>query len=69
MYLNRKDVPNSSSSAMNSFKEPYQLIIDKNMRSKTKRIQDDTREELNKVLHRVEHVTIKSIRIFKTSPG
>ena len=38
------------------FKEPYQLIIDKNLRSKAKRLQDDTKEELAKVLSRVENV-------------
>jgi hypothetical protein len=41
-----------------NFREPYQLIIDKNLRSKTKRQQDDTREELSKVLSRVEHVRL-----------
>lgn len=37
-------------------KEPYELVIDKTLRSRAKRIQDDTREELSKVLERVENV-------------
>jgi len=37
-------------------KEPYQLIIDKNLRSMRKRAQDNTREELTSVLQRVENV-------------
>lgn len=40
-------------------KEPYELVIDKTLRSRAKRIQDDTREELSKVLERVENVRKK----------
>ena len=47
--LTRKD-------SYEGFKEPYQLIIDKNLRSMTKRQQDNTREELTKVLGRVQNV-------------
>lgn len=36
--------------------EPYQAIIDKNLRSMRKRQQDNTREELTSVLSRVENV-------------
>ncbi len=49
--------PYSRTDTYEDFKEPYQLIIDKNLRSKQKRMQDDTREELQKVLGRVENVT------------
>jgi len=37
-------------------KPPFQVIIDKNLRSRQKRIQDETQEELTKVLERVENV-------------
>ena len=36
--------------------EPYELVIDKNLRSRRKRQQDSTREELTAVLERVENV-------------
>jgi hypothetical protein len=39
-------------------KEPYQIVIEKNLRSLRKRAQDNTREELTSVLQRVENVTI-----------
>lgn len=39
-------------------REPYELIIDKTLRSRAKRIQDETREQLTRCLERVEHVTI-----------
>ena len=42
-------------------KEPYELVIDKTLRSRAKRIQDDTREELSKVLERVENVKFKQV--------
>ncbi|RMZ99567.1 hypothetical protein BpHYR1_021614 [Brachionus plicatilis] len=45
----------SRSNSINETKEPYELIIDKNLRSRAKRVQDDTREELGKVLQRVEN--------------
>lgn len=45
-------------------REPYELIIDKTLRSRAKRIQDETREQLTRCLERVEHVTI--IICFKT---
>ncbi len=49
-----------STSGIESFsnKEPYQLVIDKNLRSMRKRAQDNTREELTSVLQRVENVLI-----------
>jgi hypothetical protein len=37
-------------------REPFELIIDKNLRSRAKRAQDETKEELTKVLQRVENV-------------
>lgn len=37
-------------------REPFELVIDKTLRSQAKRLQDDTREELSKVLERVENV-------------
>ena len=49
-----------SLSRSNSFdmdREPYEVVIDKNLRSRAKRVQDDTREELTKVLERVENVS------------
>ena len=36
---------------------PAQAILDKNARSVAQRIADETREELEKVLERVEHVS------------
>lgn len=39
-------------------KEPYQIVIEKNLRSTRKRAQDNTREELTSVLSRVENVII-----------
>ena len=39
-------------------KEPFQAVIDKNLRSQRKRAQDNTREELTSVLQRVENVII-----------
>lgn len=45
--------------SMEGHKEPYELVIDKTLRSRAKRIQDDTREELSKVLERVEHVSTR----------
>ena len=35
---------------------PFQVVIDKNLRSRQKRMQDETQEELTKVLERVESV-------------
>lgn len=50
----------SSSLALDDHhREPYELVIDKTLRSRAKRIQDDTREELSKVLQRVENVNLK----------
>jgi hypothetical protein len=46
-----------SSSGIDS-REPYELVIEKNLRSQRKRIQDETREELTSVLERVENVKI-----------
>jgi hypothetical protein len=40
-------------------KEPFELVIDKNLRSRARRIQDTTREELSRVLTRVENVILK----------
>ena len=37
-------------------KEPFELVIDKYLRSKTRRQQDSTRDELSRVLARVENV-------------
>ena len=42
-------------------KEPFQMIIDKNLRSMRKRAQDNTREELTSVLQRVENVNLAKI--------
>ena len=39
-------------------KPAFQVIIDKNLRSRQKRIQDETQEELTKVLERVENVIL-----------
>ena len=41
---------------LDSSREPYELIIDKTLRSRAKRIQDETKEQLTKCLERVEHV-------------
>jgi len=37
-------------------REPYELVIEKTLRSRTKRMQDNTREELTQVLERVQNV-------------
>ena len=47
----------SRSSTFDEDKEPYEIVIEKNMRSRAKRAQDDTKEELSKVLSRVENVS------------
>lgn len=46
----------SRSNSISEAKEPYEIIIEKNLRSRAKRAQDDAREELGKVLQRVENV-------------
>jgi hypothetical protein len=46
----------SRSSTFDEDKEPYEIVIDKNLRSRAKRQQDDTKDELSKVLGRVENV-------------
>lgn len=46
----------SRSNSISESKEPFEVIIDKNLRSRARRVQDDTREELGKVLQRVENV-------------
>ena len=46
----------SRSSSFDDGKEPFEVVIDKNLRSRARRVQDNTREELTKVLERVEHV-------------
>lgn len=48
----------SDTSGSMDHKEPYELVIDKTLRSQAKRMQDNTREELGKVLERVENVYI-----------
>lgn len=48
----------SQSYADDEHKEPFELVIDKNLRSRQKRLQDETKEELTKVLERVENVSI-----------
>ena len=45
--------------------EPYELVIDKNLRSRRKRIQDNTREELTAVLERVENVNNTMTNLIK----
>ncbi|CAF0706283.1 unnamed protein product [Brachionus calyciflorus] len=45
----------SRSNSISDNREPYEIVIDKNLRSRAKRLQDDTREELSKVLERVEN--------------
>ena len=42
-------------------KEPFELVIEKNLRSKAKRVQDETREQLARVLTRVENVCIYTL--------
>jgi hypothetical protein len=37
-------------------REPYELVIEKTLRSRAKRMQDNTREELTQVLERVQNV-------------
>lgn len=39
-----------------SSREPYELVIEKTLRSRAQRVQDETREQLTKCLERVEHV-------------
>ena len=41
-----------------SSREPFELIIEKTLRSRAKRIQDETRDQLTKCLERVEHVDL-----------
>ena len=43
---------------------PFQVVIDKNLRSRQKRMQDETQEELTKVLERVENVILNLILRF-----
>lgn len=44
-------------------REPYEIIIEKNFMSRAKRMADDTRDELSKVLKRVENVICLNIYI------
>lgn len=57
----------SRTNSIDDSREPYELVIDKNLRSRAKRLQDDTREELSKVLERVENVIIFKFRNQKKS--
>ena len=46
----------SRSESFDMDREPYEIVIDKNLRSRAKRAQDNAKEELTKVLERVENV-------------
>ena len=46
-------------------REPYEIIIEKNYLSRAKRIAEDTKDELSKVLKRVENVNVLLFKKFK----
>ena len=46
----------SNNHEFDTSREPYELVIEKTLRSRAKRIQDETRDQLTKCLERVEQV-------------
>ena len=69
-FSSRKSGSRFSSNSLRSdsgidSREPYEIVIDKNLRSRRKRQQDNTRDELTSVLKRVENVRISILKYNK----
>ena len=53
-----------SISVMDRGDAPAQAVLDRNARSLAKRVSDETKEELGKVMRRVEHVRFRLVIYF-----